>query len=134
MLYGQHRCSYNNSTKSSVNKLFLFFHFSFFHFSFQCVLFFKFVKESFLLNLLDTKVNRERERERECVCVSPKSSRERGGQVVRWCWVNFQRRGVLLIWIIIGLGPIALAVGADGGCLDIFPSFLSFFRRRPDID
>ena len=32
-------------------------------------------------------------------------------------------RGVLLIWIIVGQGPIALAVGAGGGCLDIF--FLS---------
>ena len=27
---------------------------------------------------------------------------------------------VLLIWIIIGQGFTALAVGADGGCLDIF--------------
>ena len=33
---------------------------------------------------------------------------------------NFQCRGVLLIWIIVGQGPIALAVGAGGGCLDIF--------------
>ena len=32
---------------------------------------------------------------------------------------NFQGRGVLLIWIIIWQGPIALAVGAGGGCLDI---------------
>ena len=24
------------------------------------------------------------------------------------------------IWIIVGQGPTALAVGADGGCLDIF--------------
>ena len=24
------------------------------------------------------------------------------------------------IWMIVGQGPIALAVGADGGCLDIF--------------
>ena len=35
-----------------------------------------------------------------------------------------------LIWIIIGQGPIALAVGAGGGCLEIFAlvylfSFLS---------
>ena len=43
-----------------------------------------------------------------------------GGRVVRMCCVNFQCRGVLLIWIIVGQGPIALAVGADGGCLDIF--------------
>ena len=37
-----------------------------------------------------------------------------------WCWVNFQCRGVLLLWIIVGQGPIALAVGAGGGCLGIF--------------
>ena len=43
-----------------------------------------------------------------------------GGRVVRWCWVNFQCRGILRIWIIVGQGPIALAVGAGGGCLDIF--------------
>ena len=36
------------------------------------------------------------------------------------CFVNFQCRGVLLIWIIVGQGPLALAVGAGGGCLDIF--------------
>ena len=40
--------------------------------------------------------------------------------MVRWCWVNFHCRGVLLIWIKVGQGPIALAVGAGGGCLDIF--------------
>ena len=37
-------------------------------------------------------------------------------RVVRWGWVNFQFRGVLLIRIIVGQGPIALAVGAGGGC------------------
>ena len=38
-------------------------------------------------------------------------------------------------WIIVGQGPIALAVGADGGCLDIFlSSILSLSGRRPDID
>ena len=31
-------------------------------------------------------------------------------------------RGVLLIWIIVGQGPIVLAAGAGGGCLDIFLS------------
>ena len=40
----------------------------------------------------------------------------RGGRVVRWCCVSFQCRGVLLIWIMVGQGPIALAVGAGGGC------------------
>ena len=49
--------------------------------------------------------------------------------------------GVLLIWIRVGQGPTALAVGAGGGCLDIFFSCLSFVffflplsGRRPDID
>ena len=43
-----------------------------------------------------------------------------GGRVVRRCWVNFQCRGVLLIWIIVGQGPIALAVGAGGGVWTFF--------------
>ena len=44
------------------------------------------------------------------------------------------------IWITVGQGPTVLAVGAGGGCLDIFtliyPFFLSLplFGRRPDID
>ena len=37
-----------------------------------------------------------------------------GGRVVGWSWVNFQCRGVLLIWIRVGQGPTALAVGAGG--------------------
>ena len=45
---------------------------------------------------------------------------------MRWCWVNFQYWGVLLIWIMVGQGPAALAVGACGGCLDICFSLLSF--------
>ena len=49
-----------------------------------------------------------------------------GGRVVRWCWVNFQCRGVLLIWIIVRQRPTALAVGADGGCLDIFSLIYPF--------
>ena len=43
-----------------------------------------------------------------------------GGWVVRRCWVNFLCRGVLPLWIIVGQGPIVLAIGASGGCLDIF--------------
>ena len=39
---------------------------------------------------------------------------------MRWCWVNFQCQGVLLIRIRVGQGPTALTVGAGGGCLDIF--------------
>ena len=60
--------------------------------------------------------------------------------MVQRCWVNFQYRGVLLIWIKVGQGPTVLAVGAGGGCLDIFLSsitslfFLPLSGRRPDID
>ena len=44
------------------------------------------------------------------------------------------------IRMIVGQGPIALAVGAGGGCLDIFtlcpfsPFSPSLSGRRPDID
>ena len=50
-----------------------------------------------------------------------------GGRVGRRCWVNC--RGVLLIWITVGQGPIVLAVGAVGGYLDIFLIHRSV--RRP---
>ena len=53
--------------------------------------------------------------------------RRGGGRVERRCWVNFQCRGVLLVWMIVGQGPIALAVGADGGLFGHFFSCLSFF-------
>ena len=46
--------------------------------------------------------------------------------MVRWYWVNFQCRGVLLIWIRVEQGPTVLAVGAGEGCFDIFFSRLSF--------
>ena len=48
------------------------------------------------------------------------------GRVVRRCWVNFRCWGVLLIWIILGQGPIVLAVGAGGGCLDSFSLIYHF--------
>ena len=56
----------------------------------------------------------------------------RGGRVVRWCWVNFQCRGVLLIWIRVGQGLTYLAVGAGGVVWTFFSlvyhfSFLSPF-------
>ena len=44
------------------------------------------------------------------------------------------------IWMIVGPGPIALAVGAGGGVWTFllfsifFLLFLPFFGRRPDID
>ena len=46
-------------------------------------------------------------------------------------WVNFQRRGVLLIWITVGQGPTALTVGAGGGCLDIFSLVYHFSFSFP---
>ena len=46
--------------------------------------------------------------------------------MVRWCWVNFQYRGVQLIWSILGQGPMAHAVGADRDCLDIFSLVYNF--------
>ena len=52
---------------------------------------------------------------------------------------KFPVPGVLLIRIIVGQGPTALAVGAGGGCLDILSlvyhlSLLSPSGRRPKID
>ena len=44
------------------------------------------------------------------------------------------------IWMIVGQGPTALAVGEGGGCLDIFTLIYPFsplspsLGRRPDID
>ena len=32
-----------------------------------------------------------------------------------------------IVWMIVGQGPIALAVGAGGGCLDIFTLLFLFF-------
>ena len=56
-----------------------------------------------------------------------------GGRVVRWCWVNFQCRGILLICMIVGQGPTALAVGAGGGCLDIFTLIYPFSPLSPSL-
>ena len=72
--------------------------------------------------------------------------------VVRWCWVNFQCRGIYLgwsggamvlgklpvpgrptIWISVGQGPTALAVGAGGGCLDIFTLVYPFPPLSPSL-
>ena len=44
----------------------------------------------------------------------------------RRCRVNFQCWGVLLVWLIAGQGPIALAVGAGEGLFGHFFSLLSF--------
>ena len=37
------------------------------------------------------------------------------------------------IWMIEGQGPIALAVGAGEGCLDIFTLLYLFFRLSPSL-
>ena len=50
--------------------------------------------------------------------------------MVRWRWVNFQCRGVLLVWIIVGQGTTAFAVGAGGGYLDIFSLIYHFSSFR----
>ena len=56
---------------------------------------------------------------------------ERRGWSVRWCWVNFQCRGDLLIWIRVRQGPTALAMGAGGGFLDIFTLVYHFSFLSP---
>ena len=56
-----------------------------------------------------------------------------GGWVVRRCWVNFQCRGVLLIWIRMGQGPTVLAVGASGDFLDIFTLIYHFSFLSPSL-
>ena len=54
---------------------------------------------------------------------------------MRRCWFNFHCRVVLLIWIKVGQVPIALAVGAGGGCLDIFSLVcLSSFPSPSPVD
>ena len=37
------------------------------------------------------------------------------------------------IWIIVGQGPIALALGAGGGCLDIFTLLYPFSLLSPSL-
>ena len=41
--------------------------------------------------------------------------------------------GRLTIWITVGQGPTALAVGAGGGCLDIFTLIYSFYPLSPSL-
>ena len=49
-----------------------------------------------------------------------------GGRVVGWCWVELPVPGRPTIYITGGQGPPALAVGAGGGCLDIFTLIYHF--------
>ena len=56
-----------------------------------------------------------------------------GGRVVRWYWVSFQCRGLLLIWSRVGQGPTALAVGPGWGCFDIFSLVYHFSFLSPSL-
>ena len=56
-----------------------------------------------------------------------------GGRVVGRWWVNFECRGVLLIWVIVGQGPIPLAVGAGGGYLVFFSLVYHFSFLSPSF-
>ena len=55
------------------------------------------------------------------------------------CWGGAMVLGKLpvpgrpTIWITVGQGPIALAVGAGGGCLDIFTLVYPFFPLSPSL-
>ena len=57
------------------------------------------------------------------------------GGVVGWsdCAGKLPVPGVLLIWIIVGQGTTALAVGAGGGCLDIFSLIYHFSFLSPSV-
>ena len=50
--------------------------------------------------------------------------------MVRWCWVNFQCRGVLHLDNSRARAT-ALAVGVGGGCLDIFTLIYPFSSLSP---
>ena len=56
------------------------------------------------------------------------------------CWVNFQCRGVLLIWVMVGPGPTALEDGAGGVVWTFLLSSISFLTsfslcgRQTDTD
>ena len=46
---------------------------------------------------------------------------------------KFPVKGRPTIWMIVGQGPIALAVGASGGCLDIFTLLYLFSPLSPSL-
>ena len=59
------------------------------------------------------------------------------GQVAPWGasqpWTGCPPPGRFTIWMIVGQGPIALAVGAGGGCLDIFSLVYLFSFLSPSL-
>ena len=148
---------YDNSRISSVNQygasLSFFPSFTFLSFTFLFNLFvFQVCQRVVLLNLQGTKVNskfllfsereRERERQRARETESEKAHRRSPvvSRVVRWCWVNYQCRGVTLILD----NRRKRAYCACSRCgLGLFGHFFSrlyflfsfsLFGRRPNID
>ena len=53
--------------------------------------------------------------------------------MLRWCWVKLPVPGRPTIWMIVGQGPIALAVGVGGGSLDIFTLLYPFSLLSPSL-
>ena len=53
--------------------------------------------------------------------------------MLRRYWLNFQCWGILLVWVVVGQWPIALVVGSDGGCSDIFLSSICFLSPSPSL-
>ena len=85
-----------------------------------------------LCHLLESHHGCNSNRVPQCI-VSWNDIKNKGGRVVRRCWVNFQCRGILLFWMTVGQGPTALAVGAGGGCLDIFTLIYPFSPLSPSL-
>ena len=56
-----------------------------------------------------------------------------GGLVERRGWVNSQCQGVQLVWMIVGQGPFALAVGAGGGLFGLFSLIYLFSFFSPSL-
>ena len=48
-------------------------------------------------------------------------------------YLSVKLKGPSTIWMIVGQGPIALAVGAVGGCLDIFTLLYPFSALSPSL-
>ena len=53
--------------------------------------------------------------------------------MVRWSLVKLPVPGRPTIWMIVGQGPIALAVGAGGSCLDILTLHYLFSSLSPSL-
>ena len=93
-----------------------------------------FSKEHFFLNGAgESKIQKSNNNNKNTQIVCDRCEFLGGGRVVRRCWVNFQCRGVLLICMIVGQGPTALAVGGGGGCLDTFTLVYPFSPLSPSL-